>query len=830
MDPIYIIISIVLAALVLLGIKLMSSPKTAVRGNRLSAFSMFAAVLLVLWTNDILSAPLLWIAIAIGSVIGYFLAVKTTMLQMPQMVALLNGLGGGASALVAAAEIINSYGNMDAVGKISSQLGLIVGGITLSGSLIAAAKLDRRMSQRPVTLKGHNLLANGSIVAMIALGAATLQPTAPVLSISFVVLALSLFYGYLFAVRVGGADMPITISLLNSFSGVAGAIVGFTVNEPLLVAVGAIVGASGLILTDIMCKAMNRSLGSVLSGATSKPRRTQPAVPAQDVKQTAAPAVTKQKQSSGEVLRAAKSVIIVPGYGMAIAQAQGHVKSLMDTLSAAGIDVRFGIHPVAGRMPGHMNVLLAEVDVPYELMCEMDDINPDFPETDVAIVIGSCDVVNPAANTAEGTPIYGMPVLNVEQAKHVLVCNLDTKPGYSGVDNPLYEMPHVELLLGDAKESLDRLLKEFNGEVAPATSEPAATPVSGTESLGSILQSAKKVIIVPGYGMAIAQAQGHVKQLADALEERGTDVKFAIHPVAGRMPGHMNVLLAEVDVPYDKLCEMDDINPEFPDADVAIIVGSCDVVNPAANTAEGTPIYGMPILNVEQAKHVLVCNLDTKPGYSGVDNPLYEMPHVQLLLGDAKGSLDNLLQAATGELETRATEATATESSPAGTKLATAKQVIIVPGYGMAIAQAQGLVKQLMDVLEAKGTTVEFGIHPVAGRMPGHMNVLLAEVDVPYDKLCEMDDINPKFPETDVAIIVGACDVVNPAANSAEGTPIYGMPILNVDQAKHVIVCNLDRNPGYSGVDNPLYDMPHVRLLLGDAKASLEQLLQEAQA
>lgn len=629
--------------------------------------------------------------------------------------------------------------------------------------------------------------------------------------------------------------MPITISLLNSLSGVAGAIVGFTIGEPLLVAVGAIVGASGLILTQIMCKAMNRSLASVLSGATVKPSQVKPQ--AAPIAQPAAtePAKAEQKQSSGDILRAAKRVIIVPGYGMAIAQAQGHVKSLMDALTATGIDVSFAIHPVAGRMPGHMNVLLAEVDVPYELMCEMDDINPDFPKTDVAIVVGSCDVVNPAANTAEGTPIYGMPVLHVEQAKHVLVCNLDTKPGYSGVDNPLYEMPHVELLLGDAKESLDRLLKEFNGEGAPAASEPTtAAPDSGTASLNKILQTAKKVIIVPGYGMAIAQAQGHVKQLADALEERGTDVKFAIHPVAGRMPGHMNVLLAEVDVPYDKLCEMDDINPEFPETDVAIVVGSCDVVNPAANTAEGTPIYGMPVLNVEQAKHVLVCNLDTNPGYSGVDNPLYEMPHVQLLLGDAKGSLDKLLQALSGEVETDAsvaqTGAAETVSSSAGNELAIAKRVIIVPGYGMAIAQAQGLVKQLMDALEAKETEVDFAIHPVAGRMPGHMNVLLAEVDVPYDKLCEMDDINPRFPETDVAIIVGACDVVNPAANSAEGTPIYGMPILNVDQAKHVIVCNLDKNPGYSGVDNPLYDMRHVRLLLGDAKASLTQLLQEVEA
>ncbi len=339
---------------------------------------------------------------------------------------------------------------------------------------------------------------------------------------------------------------------------------------------------------------------------------------------------------------------MVPGYGMAIAQAQGHVKKLMDALEARSAEVDFAIHPVAGRMPGHMNVLLAEVDVPYEKLREMDDINPEFPDTDVAIVVGACDVVNPAANTAEDTPIYGMPVLDVDKAKSVIVCNLDTNPGYSGVDNPLYEMPHVKLLLGDAKASLDTLLDAVEGRIsdAEAPGKEAGTAYGaldnekpGKKPLEEILADARRVIMVPGYGMAIAQAQGHVKRLMDALEARGAEVDFAIHPVAGRMPGHMNVLLAEVDVPYEKLREMGDINPEFPDTDVAIVVGACDVVNPAANTAEDTPIYGMPVLDVDKAKYVIVCNLDTNPGYSGVDNPLYEMPHVELLLGDAKASL-----------------------------------------------------------------------------------------------------------------------------------------------------------------------------------------------
>ena len=863
MDQVYVVVLIALAGLVLLGIRWMSSPRTAVRGNRLSALAMFIAVVLTLWNNRIMDVYLLWVAIAIGSGIGFMIGVRAKMIQMPQMVALLNGLGGGASALVSVVEIMDKYHEMATFNKLSGQLGLIVGGLTFSGSMVAAAKLDRRMTQRPVHLPNHDLLSNLSIAAMVLLGVSTLFLDAAVVPISVVVLAISLGYGVLFAIRVGGADMPITISLLNSFSGLAGSIVGFTISDPLLVAVGAIVGASGLILTQIMCKAMNRSLAHVLSGAIAKPSKPkektpetptagpEPAAPpvAEEAGEPEAP-VAKQVPA-GQMLRDAKRVIIVPGYGMAIAQAQQHVKRLMGALEAKGAEVKFAIHPVAGRMPGHMNVLLAEADVPYDKLCEMDDINPEFPGTDVVIVVGACDVVNPAANTAEGTPIYGMPILDVDKARHVIVCNLDTNPGYSGVDNPLYEMSHVELLLGDAKDSLNKLLQAVEGkagaEAAPEkpgtvqTTAPERPEQATGESLGEALTQAKKVIIVPGYGMAIAQAQQHVKRLMDTLEAKGAEVKFAIHPVAGRMPGHMNVLLAEVDVPYDKLCEMDDINPEFSETDVAIVVGACDVVNPAANTAEDTPIYGMPILDVDKAKKVIVCNLDTNPGYSGVDNPLYEMSHVLLLLGDAKDSLDKLLQAVEGKAapeDTPATDARA-DAEPAalpeasqqaseeslGGILGTAKKVIIVPGYGMAIAQAQQHVKRLMDVLEARGTEVKFAIHPVAGRMPGHMNVLLAEVDVPYDKLCEMDDINPEFPEADVAIVVGACDVVNPAANTAEDTPIYGMPILNVDQARKVIVCNLDCNPGYSGVDNPLYDMPHVILLWGDAKESLETLI-----
>jgi NAD(P) transhydrogenase subunit beta len=285
-----------------------------------------------------------------------------------------------------------------------------------------------------------------------------------------------------------------------------------------------------------------------------------------------------------------------------------------------------------------MNVLLAEVDVPYDKLYEMDQVNDEFAKTDLVIVVGANDVINPAANTAEGTPIYGMPILNVHEAKHVIIFNYDTKPGYAGVDNPLYEpSDKVTLLLGDAATTVRKFMGDIEATAtATASAGGSAEPAESKAELVQITREARSVIVVPGYGMALAQAQGDVKALMDRLEAGGAEVKVAIHPVAGRMPGHMNVLLAEVDVPYDKLYEMDQVNDEFAQTDLAVVVGANDVINPAANTAEGTPIYGMPILNVHEAKHVIIFNYDTKPGYAGVDNPLYEpSDKVALILGDA---------------------------------------------------------------------------------------------------------------------------------------------------------------------------------------------------
>ena len=814
------------------GIRLMNSPETAVEGNLVGAGSMAGAIIVTLIEAQIVTMPVILAGIIVGSALGVWLAAKVLMIQMPQMVALLNGFGGGASALVALMTIF--IGGLTPFTWFTSGLAVIVGGVTLSGSLVAAAKLHGRMNQRPMHLAFHNLqlYSTLSIMALSALGL-TFGVGSPLVH-AVILTVLSLYWGYVFTIRVGGADMPITISLLNSFSGVAGAIAGFALpNGALLIVVGSIVGSSGLILTQIMCRAMNTSLLHILLGKTTvTPKvglnhegetKTSPAEA--EVAQDKAEAVP----AWGDALRSAQRVVIIPGYGMALAQAQLQVRQLGDLLQSQGKEIRYGIHPVAGRMPGHMNVLLAEVDVPYDLLYELDDINAFLEDTDVAIIVGANDVVNPAAMELEGTPIYGMPIIRADYARRILVCNYDTKPGYAGVDNSLYEMDRVELLLGDAKESLGEVLQALKGE---KDSKPSGAHAQ--DDMRAKVNSAKKVVIIPGYGMALAQAQGQVKQLGELLQSQGKEVRYGIHPVAGRMPGHMNVLLAEVDVPYDLLYELDAINEFLQTTDLAIIVGANDVVNPAAIELEGTPIYGMPIIRADWAAHVLICNYDTKPGYAGVDNSLYGMDKVGMLLGDAKESLAKIIAAVKGETPSaagswgdseQAVEESVHKANPAEL-LAAAKRVVIVPGYGMALAQAQGQVKLLLELLQKRGVRVEIAVHPVAGRMPGHMNVLLAEVDVPYELMLEMDQINDQFEKVDVAIVVGANDVINPAANTHIDTPIYGMPILRVEQARHVLVYNLDRSPGYAGVENTLYDAPNCTFVAGDAASTLAALVQ----
>ena len=494
MPALQIILSAVLAVLVLAGISMMSKVKTAVAGNLLSAFAMLCGIVGTLFFAGVVSVWTIYVSILVGALIGSLLAARVQMIQMPQTVALFNGLGGGASALVG---LLSVHGDTAFV-RFTALLAVAVGMVTLVGSLVAAGKLHRVLPQKPVVWKAHALCT----LLFLALTLAFVVAGAFVQGIGLTVCLVGAFvcaslFGLWFSLRVGGADMPITISLLNSLSGVAGSIAGMAIGDVFLVAVGGIVGASGLLLTQIMCRAMNRKLMSILTGGTMTPPAPQPPVIEENENEelirrimdlekkikeleamvadletrvkaldgqlnaapAAAPAPVEETPTAASVLSKAKDVIIVPGYGMALAQAQHQVRQLADKLESRGARVRFAIHPVAGRMPGHMNVLLAEADVDYEKLYEMDAINDDFKNADAVVVIGANDVLNPAARNAVGTPIYGMPVLNVDQAPEVIVCNFDLKPGYAGVENPIYSREKgVYLELGDAKETLMRLM------------------------------------------------------------------------------------------------------------------------------------------------------------------------------------------------------------------------------------------------------------------------------------------------------------------------------------------------------------------------------------
>ena len=488
MSALQIILSAILAVLVLAGISMMSKVKTAVAGNLLSALAMLCGIVATLFFAGVVSVWTIYVSILIGALVGSLLAARVKMIQMPQTVALFNGLGGGASALVG---LLSVHGDSAFV-RFTALLAVAVGMVTLVGSLVAAGKLHRVLPQKPVVWKGHSLCTLLFLALTLGFVAAGIFAHGAGLTVCLVgaFVSASLF-GLWFSLRVGGADMPITISLLNSLSGVAGAIAGMAIGDVFLVAVGGIVGASGLLLTQIMCRAMNRKLMNILTGGTVKPSPETPVleenaelverimdlekkfkeleamvadlearVKALDGQLNAAPA--EEAPTAASILSKAKDVIIVPGYGMALAQAQHQVRQLADKLESRGARVRFAIHPVAGRMPGHMNVLLAEADVDYEKLYEMEAINDDFKNTDAVVVIGANDVLNPAARNAVGTPIYGMPVLNVDQAPEVIVCNYDLKPGYAGVENPIYSREKgVYLELGDAKETLMRLMAEM---------------------------------------------------------------------------------------------------------------------------------------------------------------------------------------------------------------------------------------------------------------------------------------------------------------------------------------------------------------------------------
>ena len=442
---------LVAAVLFILGLRNLSSPKTAALGNKMAAVGMLIAIVATLMVSEVVDFPIVIAGIVVGSLIGAIAAIRIEMTSMPQMVALLNGFGGAASVLVASAEVFSRTVQGDEpTGIVPAAIvaSVLIGGLTLTGSLIAFAKLQELMTGSPIQYPGqqylNGLLALGALVLCFMLA---MSPLDPVLLWSLI--GVSLLLGVLLVIPIGGADMPVVIALLNSYSGLAACATGFVLDNSALVISGSLVGASGLILTKIMCDAMNRSLANVLFGAFGAVDGSQ-AGGGEAVDQGTVTAYTPT--DAAVIFANARSVIVVPGYGMAVAQAQHAVRELTDQLAENGIEVNFAIHPVAGRMPGHMNVLLAEADVPYDRLVEMDEINPQFPETDVALVLGANDVVNPAAREDESSPIYGMPILEVDRAEHVFVIKRSMNPGFAGIQNPLFFKENTMMIFGDAKK------------------------------------------------------------------------------------------------------------------------------------------------------------------------------------------------------------------------------------------------------------------------------------------------------------------------------------------------------------------------------------------
>ena len=454
------ILYLVAAVCFIIGLKRLSSPGTAVNGNRLSAMGMLIAMVVTLVDRGIVTYSVIAAGLVVGSALGLWMARAVKMTAMPQMVALLNGFGGGASLLVGGAEFLKSEligQNLGLDTSITIQLSLLIGAVTLTGSIVAFAKLQELLAGRPITFPGLQVLNATIFLAIVALSIYQVATPESLLWPFYAVCALALLLGVLLVMPIGGADMPVVISLLNSYSGIAAAMTGFVIRNDVLIISGALVGSSGIILSQIMCRAMNRSLTNVLFGAFGG----------------GGAAVTSGKSAEGLTVRQvsaedaavqlgyARSVIVVPGYGLAVAQAQHLVRELADQIEKRGGEVKYAIHPVAGRMPGHMNVLLAEANVPYEKLFDMDAVNGEFDRADVALVIGANDVVNPAARTDSGSPIYGMPILNADHARSVIVLKRGMGSGFAGIENELFYNPRTAMLFGDAKASLGKLVTEL---------------------------------------------------------------------------------------------------------------------------------------------------------------------------------------------------------------------------------------------------------------------------------------------------------------------------------------------------------------------------------
>ena len=446
---------LIATGLFILSLKWLSSPTTARRGVWAGEAGMLLAIVGTLFYEGIVSYQWIAIALVLGSIIGVPLG-KVAMTAVPQRTALSHAFGALCVTLVGTAEYYLRAPNVPRFTMSVLSLEVILGSLTFTGSLMAAGKLQEVLPQRPITYKGQNFVNLGLLA--IAIGIAVylvLHPDAMYLYPAMV--AIPLVFGVMMIIPIGGADMPTVISLLNSYAGLSAAAMGFVLDSKLLIVAGSLDGASGFILSVNMSKAMNRSFTNVLFGAFGQVQPAGAAVQEGRSVRSATP------EEAAAILSAANKVVVVPGYGMAVAQAQHKVRELYDALTKRGVDVKFGIHPVAGRMPGHMNVLLAEADIPYDKLMDMDEANPDFPQTDVALVIGANDVTNPAARSDASSPIYGMPILDVDKARTVMVIKRSMSPGFAGIDNPLYYLDNNLMLFGDAKQFVGSIVREMTG-------------------------------------------------------------------------------------------------------------------------------------------------------------------------------------------------------------------------------------------------------------------------------------------------------------------------------------------------------------------------------
>jgi len=447
------------AVMFIFGLKRLSSPATARSGNWLASLGMLIAIVVTLVFTEILSWREILIGMIVGSLVGAIFARTVKMTAMPQMVGLLNGFGGGASALVASAEYfryMSAGGEIPINFGVAIQLSILVGTLTFTGSLVAVGKLQELVTGKAVTYPLQKTLNALILVGTIGLAVwLMIEPDNP-MALYGVLIGAGLL-GITSVIPIGGADMPVVISLLNSYSGIAAAMTGFVINNEGLIISGALVGASGLILTNIMCRAMNRSLANVLFGAFGA---TVAEIGGPDGSPGDLTVRSLTHEDAATMLAYARQVVFTPGYGLAVAQAQHEVRELADMLQDKGVQVKYAIHPVAGRMPGHMNVLLAEADVPYDQLYDMDQINPEFPQTDVSVVIGANDVVNPVARHDKSSPLYGMPILDVDKAAHCIVMKRSMRPGFAGVDNELFYQEKTSMLFGDAKDSFKKLIEE----------------------------------------------------------------------------------------------------------------------------------------------------------------------------------------------------------------------------------------------------------------------------------------------------------------------------------------------------------------------------------